>query len=139
MTFRKGAIICRILYGEEPLELLTEFKYLGIIFQMNGRNFMDHDRERVVPVVVASHGIKYLSRLSITTAMKVFDLKIFVILTYGIEIILKHFTKMNLTDIDRVKSTFLNRAIYLSKYKPSRLTYVLASETCAMKIYVRNF
>jgi hypothetical protein len=41
MTFRKGerqTITDGILYGEEPLELVTEFKYLGIIFQMNGRN-----------------------------------------------------------------------------------------------------
>jgi hypothetical protein len=58
-TFRKGgsrAITDRILYGEEPLELVTEFKYLGIIFQLNGRNFTNHVRERAASAIAASHG-----------------------------------------------------------------------------------
>jgi hypothetical protein len=64
MTFRKGgrqAITDRILYGEEPLELVTEFKYLGIIFQINGRNFTNHVRERAASAIAALHGIKNLS------------------------------------------------------------------------------
>jgi hypothetical protein len=47
-TFRKGgrrAATDKILYGEEPLEIVTEFKYLGMVFQMNGRNFMNHVRK----------------------------------------------------------------------------------------------
>jgi hypothetical protein len=136
MTFRKGgkqAITDRILYGEELLGLVTEFKYLGIIFQMNGRNVTNHVRERAASAIAASHGIKNLSQLSMTTAMKLFDLKILPVLTYGIEIIWNHLTKSNLTDIEIVKSTFLKRAMCLSKYTPSRLTYVLARETYAIE------
>jgi hypothetical protein len=87
MTFRKGgrqAITDRILSGEEPLELVTEFKHLGIIFQMNGRNSTNHVRERAASAIAASHGIKNLSQLSMTTAMKLFDLQILPLLTYGI-------------------------------------------------------
>jgi hypothetical protein len=49
------------------------------------------------------------------------------------EIIWNHLTKRNLTDIEKVKSAFLKRAMCLSKYTPSRLTYVLARETYAIE------
>jgi hypothetical protein len=65
--------------------------------------------------------------------MKLFDFKILPSLTYGIEIIWNHLTKSNLTDKERVKLTFLKRAMCLSKYTPSRLTYVLARETYAIE------
>jgi hypothetical protein len=89
MTFRKGGRLAntdRIFYGKEPLELVAEGKYLGIVFQMNGRNFTNHVRERAAAVIAASHGIKNLSQLPMMTAMKLFDLKILPILTYGTEI-----------------------------------------------------
>jgi hypothetical protein len=58
MTFRKGgrrANTDRIFYGKEPLELVTEVKYLGIVFQMNGRNFTNHVREGAAAAIAASH------------------------------------------------------------------------------------
>jgi hypothetical protein len=61
MTFKKGgrrANTDRIFYGKEPLELVTEVKHFGIIFQMNGRNFTNHVRERAAAVIAALHGIK---------------------------------------------------------------------------------
>jgi hypothetical protein len=100
---------------------------------MNGRNFTNHVRERAAATIVASHGIKNLSQLSIITAMKLFDLKILPILIYGVDITWNHLTKRNLRDIERVKSTFLKRAMCLSKHTPSRLTYVLARETYAIE------
>jgi hypothetical protein len=74
---------------------------------MNGRNFTNHVRERAASAIAASHRIKNLSQLSMTTAMNLFDLKILLILTYGIKITWNHLTKRNLTDIESVKSTFL--------------------------------
>jgi hypothetical protein len=83
-----------------PLELVTEFRYLGIIFQMNGRNFTHHVRERAASAIAALHGIKNLSQLSMTADMKLSDLKMLPILTYGIEIIWNQLSKRNLTDVE---------------------------------------
>lgn len=136
MTFRKGgrpAALDRILYGEEPLERVSKFKYLGITLQMTGDNFTSHIKERAMAAIAAIHSIRNLRQLSMSTAMKLFDLKILPIVTYGMEIIWDHLNKHNLRDVERVKASFLKRAMCLSKYTPSRLTYVLARETYAIE------
>ncbi|KAJ4451621.1 hypothetical protein ANN_03090 [Periplaneta americana] len=132
MTFRKGGRAAAndvIMYGTEPLTRVPHFKYLGITMQTQGNVYTLHVKERAAAAVIAMNGIKNLHKISLSTAMKLFELKITPIITYGIDLIWEHLTKNNLSDIERVKATFLKKALCLSKYTPSRLTYVLSKES----------
>ena len=132
MTFRKGgrrAANDRIVYKNEPLTTVPHFKYLGITMQAHGNIFTKHVKERVTAATIAMTSIKNLPKLSLKTAMKLFELKITPIITYGIAIIWEHLTKGNLAAIERVKAKFLKRVLSVSKYTPSRLVYVLTRET----------
>ena len=61
-------------------------------------------------------------------ALTLFQLKVMP-MTYGLDIIWEHLMKRNLEDIERVKATFLKRALCLSKTTPFRLVYVLARQS----------
>ena len=67
--------------------------------------------------------------LRVQTAMRLFEAKILPTLTYGIEIIWEHLTERQLKSIESLKARFLKRAMALSKYTLSRLTYMMAWET----------
>ena len=56
--------------------------------------------------------------MSLQTALKLFQLKI---VPYGLENVWAHLTYQNLTDLEKIKSTYLKRALGLSKYTPSRI------------------
>ena len=71
--------------------------------------------------------IDKLQRLILKTAMRLLDVKIATTLTYGIEIIWEYLTVRQLKAVERLKTTFMKRAIGVSKYTPSRL--ILARET----------
>lgn len=132
MTFRKGGRAAAndiIMYGTEPLTRVPHFKYLGITMQTQGNVYSLHVKERAAAAVIAMNGIKNLHKISLSTAMKLFELKITPIITYGIDLIWEHLKKNNLADIERVKATFLKKALCLSKYTSSRLTYVLSKES----------
>ena len=64
-----------------------------------------------------------------TTALKLFKLKITPIMTYGLTIIWEHLTKTNLKQIENLKSRMLKKVLCVSKYTPSRLVYMLTKET----------
>ena len=60
--------------------------------------------------------------LSLKTALRLFEAKTLLTLTYGIEIIWEHLTERQLKGTESLKARFLKRAMGLSKYTPSRLT-----------------
>ena len=60
--------------------------------------------------------------------MKIFKAKIIPILTYGVHIIWESLKKRDLKTWEGVKATYLKKALGVSKYTPSRLVYLLASE-----------
>ncbi|KAJ4437583.1 hypothetical protein ANN_17728 [Periplaneta americana] len=124
----RAAVNDVIMYGKESLTRVPHFKYLGITMQMQGNVYTLHVMERAAAAVIAMNGIKNLHKISLSTAMKLFELKITPIITYGIDLIWEHLRKNNLADIERVKATFLKKALCLSKYTPSRLTYILSKE-----------
>ncbi|KAJ4450375.1 hypothetical protein ANN_01796 [Periplaneta americana] len=73
---------------------------------------------------MTTNSIKDLSKLSLNTAITLFRLKVAPTITYGPEIIWESLKKKNLEDIEKVKASFLKRALSLSKYTPSRLTRI---------------
>ena len=132
MTFRKGgkpANSDAICYGNKALANVSHFKYLGITLQASGKVYTKHIKDRLVAAMIAINCIKNLHRISLNTATTLFQLKVTPIITYGLDIIWEHLTKRNLEDIERVKATFLKRALCLSKTTPSRLVYALARQS----------
>jgi hypothetical protein len=81
--------------------------------------------KRMRAAIFATYNIRELNNLSIETALKLFDLKVSPIASYGIEIIWPHLTKLDLENIERVKTRYLKRVLGLSKYIRSRFVYEL--------------
>lgn len=132
MTFRRGgkpATRDTIFNNDRPLKVVTSFKYLGVTFQTRGISFTMHVKDKINIAIRAMSDIKNLSKTSITTAMKLFNLKIKPVITYGLELTWDYLTKGNLSEIEKVKSTFLKKILCISKFSRSRLAYALANES----------
>ena len=67
------------------IEFVTEFTYLGVVFQPSGISFNKHIEKRVRAALLATYNIPQLQSLSIKTAIKFFDLKVSPIASYAIE------------------------------------------------------
>lgn len=132
MTFRKGGRVSNkekiTDQNGEVLNNVNKFKYLGMTLQIQGRNFTVHVKERVAAAVAAMSNINLLNRHSIKTALQLFKLMITPIIAYGLELIWEHLSKRNLAALERVKSIYLKKALCLSKYSLSRLTYEMVKE-----------
>ena len=108
MTFRKGgkpANSDAIRYGNKALANVSHFKYLGITLQASGKVYTKHIKDRLAAAMIAINCIKNLHRISLNTALTLFQLKVMPIMTYGLDIKWEHLTKGNLEDIERVKAT----------------------------------
>jgi hypothetical protein len=78
------------------IERVTAFTYLEIVFQPSGLSFNRHVEKRMRAAIFTTYNIRELNNLSIETAVKLFELKIAPIASYGIEIIWPHLTKHDL-------------------------------------------
>ena len=81
--------------------------------------YTKHIEDRLAAATIAINCVKNLHRISLNTAMTLFQQKVTPIMMYGLDIIWEHLTKRNLEYIERVKATFLKRALCLSKTTPS--------------------
>lgn len=130
MVFRKGgrlAIDDNILHDKNKLEIVNSFKYLGVTLQTTG-SFRIHIKERTVAALKAIYDIQHIQKLSLKTAILLFNTKILPTLTYGLTLIWEKLNKKDLHSIEGVKAKFLKTAMGVSKYTPSRLIYELARE-----------
>jgi hypothetical protein len=62
---------------------------------------------------------------SVETGLKLFDLAVSPIASYGIEAIWPYLSKSDMLNLEKVKSRFLKRLLSLSKYTKSRFVYEL--------------
>jgi hypothetical protein len=72
MTFRKGGKLARHDYftrGQDRLEVVARFKYLGITLQRSGTSFTRHIQDRVAVAIQATQDIPHLPLLSTVTAI----------------------------------------------------------------------
>lgn len=132
MVLRNGGrapVSAEIFIRERKLKIVPDFKYLGITIQTSAKCFTKHVTEKAMQAIMAFHEIEHIRSLSLETAMALFRAKILPILTYGLEIIGPHLTVENLTTLERVKATYIKKAIGVSKTTRSRLVYLLARES----------
>lgn len=133
MKFRRGGSIAKtdiFLCNEERLEIVNSFRYLGLTFQVTGRVFTKHIEERIVAATKAIVGLKRLKMLSIKTALELFKIKIAPIATYALEHIWQHLTYTNIKTLDKIKATYLKKALCVSKFTQNRLVYLLVDSEC---------
>jgi hypothetical protein len=77
--------------------------------------------------MLALNDIKHLNKLSLTTAIKPFQLKANPVATYGLENIWVHLKRKQLERSEKLKAAFLKKKT-LSKVTPSRLVYEVTRE-----------
>jgi Reverse transcriptase (RNA-dependent DNA polymerase) len=111
----------------QKLEFISDFCYLGVVFQSSGFSFSKHILKRVKASYFAISKLTLIHKSSIETALKLFDLAISPIASYGIEIVWENLNKEDLYNLETVKSRFLKKVLGLSKYTKSRFTYKLAN------------
>ncbi|CAB3387087.1 Hypothetical predicted protein [Cloeon dipterum] len=109
-----------------PIEFVNEFTYLGVVFQASGISFSKHVAKKVRAAILATAALKNLAKSSLSTALKLFDLAIAPIASYGIQVIWPYLTLNDLQKLETAKSRFLKKALCLSKFMKSRLAYKLA-------------
>jgi hypothetical protein len=107
------------------IEFVTEFTYLGVVFQPSGISFNKHIEKRVRAALLATYNIPQLQSLSIETASKLFDLKVSPIASYAIEEIWPFLSKNDLDKLESVKTRYFKRVLGLSKFNRSRFVYAL--------------
>ena len=73
--------------GETTIRYVNSFKYLGVVLPTNGRSFSEHIVDRVRRALVATVGIRTPARLSLKTALILFNMKIAPVAAYGYNII----------------------------------------------------
>ena len=131
MIFRKGGRVAKtdhILYGNEKLNIVNHFNYLGVRLQSTRSSFRIHIKEKAIAAIRGLQDISRPERLDLKTALSLFAAKIVPIASYGIEIIWQHLTISDLTALERVKASFLKRTLGVAKSTPSRLVYEMARE-----------
>lgn len=135
MKFRRGGGVTRedlregAVFDNQKLELVNEFCYLGITFQATRNTFTNHIeriKRRCLAVMAASFWD--ISKVSLVTAMKIFNMKILPMITYGLCSISPHLKSFHFTELDRIKSIFLKRLLAVPLSTNNSLVYTLTEE-----------
>lgn len=129
----------RLEINSTEIEFVTDFTYLGVTFQPSGVSFSKHVGRKTRAAQLASLRLKSLQKSSLSTALKLFDLAIAPIASYGIEAIWPFLSLNDLVKLESVKSRFLKKALCLSKYMKSRLAYKLADTEFFVSNLVQKF
>ena len=130
MKIRNGGRIpnnTKFYYKGELVEIVNEYEYLGVTIQPT-LVFTKHIQKKIMKCYNVIGSMTNLSRLSIDTAMKVFNIKIRPIIEYGLKEISPFLKVRNLNDIDKIKATYLKRVLAVHKSTRNTLTLMMASE-----------
>ena len=105
----------------DPVEIVKEFKYLGVVFTQNGR-FNRNIKQISDLAGKAMHLLRKRTinlNLPIDCQLKLFDQTVVPILLYGSEI----FGHENLHHIERIHLDFLKSILKLKKCTPNVMVY----------------
>ena len=72
--------------------------------------------------------IKSPRKLSLKTAVRLFDIKVSPVATYGLRLIWKYLNTSDLLNLEKVKSSYLKRVLGVHTTSSNRLVYQLARE-----------
>jgi hypothetical protein len=118
IKFRRGGRLAArdtLFLAGEPVRYVEHFQYLGIIVTPSARSFTAHVNEKCRKAVSSFSAIHKPHLLSLKAALRLFDMKIAPIASYGIELIWEDLTVGNLESYNRLKASFLKRALVLHR------------------------
>lgn len=104
---------------EEQLALVSHFPYLGLALTTTGLSFT-----RYIPGKRRNE--KNPRLLSLSTALKLFNINISPIASYTIKLVSSHLSSSNFEDLDRLKAAYHNRVMGLHKTSCKWLVYLIA-------------
>ena len=142
MKFRRGGRLAAtdtLRIDGTNLKYVKSFKYLGVVMPTNGQSFVEHITDRGRRAMVASVGIRTPARLSLRTALALFDIKVAPVASYGIQVIWKHLSSLQLEKLDRIKPAFLKRALGLHRSALNRYVYLLSDTPLFAEDLKRRF
>ena len=128
MKFRRGgraAADDNLRLEGSSLVYVNKFSYLGLLLSPNGHSFRRHISERCRKALIAISTINKPQLLSVETAIRLFDLKIAPIASYGVSIIWNDLTAACFEDLNRLKAAYLKRVLGLHRTARNRLAYLL--------------
>jgi hypothetical protein len=142
MKFRKGGRLARsdeLFIENQKIPFVGGFSYLGYWITPSLSSFGEHIKIRKVKSIAAIWTLPDLRKLSIKTAMQLFDLKIAPCAAYGIKEIWEKLSVANMLDMERVKSHYIKRALGVAKNARNRLAYLLTGESTMLERLVKIF
>src|SRR5690606_31866971 len=112
-------------YGNQQLQFVNNFTYLGLTIPNNCQGFRLHVHERCVKATSAKYAIKNPVLLSVSNALKLFDIKIKPIALYGIRHIWDSLSPSSMEKLDSVKTNFLKRVLAVPRNTKNRLVLLM--------------
>ena len=110
----------------QRIEQVNHFCYLGFQIDRRGIATSRHVTERIRKAKLAFCTIPNPRCLSLNTALRLFDLKIVPIATYGIKLTWNLLKAHHLEELDKLKASYLKRCMGLHKTSRNRKVYRLA-------------
>ena len=123
MKFRKGGRLARgdqFTYEGVHIEMVSEFIYLGVTMQTKLGFAKQVLRMKRKANTATSMLTKYLSKLSLSSVLKLFKVKIKPIATYGIQLISPSLSQASMVQLDIVKSKYRSEERRVGKECRSR-------------------
>ena len=133
LKFRKAGRLARddrFTLGRKKIEICQSYEYLGVTLQP-ALCFTKHLQRRKAMALAAIGSLKGLALVSTATALKIFNMKIRPMLTYGWDSVSRLLPARLLIEADRVKTIFLKKALCLPKNASATLALHLC-ETPAL-------
>ena len=110
----------------QRVEKVKRFCYLGLELATRGVSSSRHISERTAKARLAFRAIPAPQRLSLRTAVALFNIKIAPIATYGIQVIWPHLKRQQLEALDRLKAAYLKRVLGVHRSARNRLVYLVS-------------
>lgn len=130
MKFRKGGRLChddQFQYGGTNISIVTSYEYLGVTLQQT-LTFTEHLQKKKVKCLAIIGTLTHLQRVSVETGMRIFQMKIAPIVTYGMTAFASYLTKAHFKIIDQVKAAFVKRLLGVHSSTSSTLALLMLNE-----------
>ena len=108
---------------------------MGLRIHYTGTSFTAHIEERVAAALSAAHAqIRDVRKLSVGTAVRLFELKLLPMLSYGLGRVWKHLTTSNFAALERCFCTYMKRVLCLHRTAKNSFIYLLAEYPLAVEV-----
>lgn len=141
MKFRKGGPLRKtdvVKYGHLEIEFVNSYEYLGVTLQttLTWTKHFENKRKKTAHTIGA---LDYLAKLTLTTAEKVFNIKIWPALTYAIRAIIPTINTQHLITLDKIKAQFYKKTLGLPKNTSNTFVFQLAATNRMGKDLIETF